>query len=253
MPYDSFISSQVSKLFLCIIYGISFVCLLFPIYKYAFLFSITNSGIIIIIFSIIVFNFEIDNTIIIIVDVIFIIIGLVISIVLRKIKIAKGIFFIISFLVSGFLLGDEFVEMLSSGLILSNAIRWPIIIAFTASSFIIIFIYYLINKKMGKVLPKDIKIIEEIRIIFIIYNSFLPAYFLTNCISIALSHKIPVDSIRSLANEGFKKEYLKEFLYEKYYIYIIVFWIISAIFTIKKIILFNKLHLKLIKLNNNGN
>ena len=253
MPYDSFISGSESKIFLCVIYGIFFVCLLFPIYKYALLFSITNSCILIIIFSIIVFNYEIDNIIIIIVDVIFIIIGLVISIVLRKYKIAKSIFFIISFLVSGFLLGDEFVEMLSFRLILPNSIRWVIIIVFMISSFIIILIYCLIAVKMGKILKKDINIelLEKIRIIFIIYNSFLPAYFLINCITIALSHKIPVDTIRSLSNEGFKKEYLKEFLYEKYFIYIIVFWLICAIFTIKKYILFDKCHFKLIKLNNN--
>ena len=230
MPYDSFISGQKA---LPLIYDILFFLLIIPQYEF-FLFSITNSFLIIIILSIIVFNFNFNHEFMIILDVILILFFSCISIALRERINSIIIFVIISFLVSGFLLGDQFVEMLSFRFILSNKARWLIISAFTVSSFIIILLYYLITGK------KDEKLTKDIRIIFIIYTSFLPAYFITNMLSISSSHKIPVDTIRSLANEGFKKEYLKEFLYEKYYKYIIAFWIISAICSIVKIISFNK-------------
>ena len=254
MPYDLF--WQKNKLFLCIIYGIFFLFLLIPKYEFGFIVFfpvITNSFLLIIIFSIIIFNWEINDITIIIVDIVLIVIGFLISIIFRNYDLIKGIFFVVSFLVSGFLLGDEFVEMLSFRFILSNTERWLIIVGFTISSFIVIPIYFLVLKKRGKVLPKNIELIENLQEIFIIYNSFLNSYFLINLISIALSHKIPIDTIRMLTNEGFIKEYLKDFLYEKYFIYIICYWILWVVLMIFKFALFKKFNIKLInKKTENG-
>lgn len=240
MPYDLF--WQKNKLFLCIIYGIFFLFLLIPKYEFGFifLFPVTNSFLLII-FSIIIFNWEINDITIIIVDIVLIVIGFLISIIFRNYDLIKGIFFVVSFLVSGFLLGDEFVEMLSFRFILSNTERWLIIVGFTISSFIVIPIYFLVLKKRGKVLPKNIELIENLQEIFIIYNSFLNSYFLINLISIALSHKIPIDTIRMLTNEGFIKEYLKDFLYEKYFIYIICYWILWVVLILIKFVCLKKL------------
>ena len=58
----------------------------------------------------------------------------------------------------------------------------------------------------------------------VICISNLMAYFITNIFSIGYLNKAPIDTIiKSLKNEGFKHEYMKLFVYEKYYIYFIIY------------------------------
>ena len=121
-------------------------------------------------------------------------------------------YFIIADSVSGFLFGDEIVEIRSFGNVLSNLKRWIILIFF--SLFFNILLYF-----------GDVG--------FEISISFLISYFISNLIPIYKGIKIPVDTIvNSLTKEGFKGEHLEQFIYQKYYryfyIYIFAFGLILA-------------------------
>ena len=120
-------------------------------------------------------------------------------------KTLKFIFFIIFSTVSGFLFGDELVEIISLyAKVLLNYERWLIISIFS----IIFNILVLFFENIG----------------FMIGSSFSFAYFITNIALIVEEKKIPIDTItNSLIKEGFDISYMKMFRNPGYYGYFIIY------------------------------
>lgn len=129
--------------------------------------------------------------------------------------------FIIGYSVSGFLFGDEIVEIKTFGKVLSNCKRWIIIIFFT--------LFFNAFSYLGE-------------IGFEISTSFSASYFISNLFPIIKTIKIPVDTIiNSLSKEGFKKEHLQKFIVQNYNDYFFIyFFVFSLILYFKSILMYNK-------------
>ena len=114
------------------------------------------------------------------------------------------ILFITFSTMSGFLFGDELVEIITLyGKVLLNYQRWLII-----SSSSIIFNILIFLDDIG----------------FMISSSFSFAYFITNIALIGVEKKIPIDTIiNSFIKEGFDISYMKMFRNSGYYNYFIVY------------------------------
>ena len=122
-----------------------------------------------------------------------------------------------SFQFQVFFFGDEIVEIISVGKVLSNLKRWTIILFFTL--FFNVFTY-----------------LEEFGFEFGI--SSLISYLISNSILIIKSIKIPVDTIINLlSKEGFKKEHIEKFLYQKYNKDFKIYFLILGISFVYKVVI----------------
>ena len=226
LTYDSFLYYQNN--FVCFIYLFFSILLIFPNKEIQFF--VTNSLLFIILFSSIIFNIQIDKNYFWVLNIIYIAIILFgwyfnFFILNKQIK-GKVVFsdlnFIIAYSVSGFLFGDEIVEMRSLGKVLTNFKRWIIIIFF--SLFFNSLLYF---GEFGL----------EISL------SFTISYLTSNLLTIAEKIKLPVDTIiNSLLEEGFKSEHLEKFTHPKYIKYFYIYLAVFSLTLLLKIIIikFNK-------------
>jgi hypothetical protein len=209
LPYDSFLIKF--KIFICIVYSFCSVILLYPKVNYV-AFGITNYFALNIIFSIIIFNFDINFWIIFSFQIIFIILVIFIMIKINQrsesSKTIDYIFYFVFCLVSGFFFGEELVEIITIyNKVLPNYARWLII-----ASCSIVFNFLLFFD-----LKKD-------NIAFMICSSFTFSYFISNIVAIGSEKKLPIDTIiNSFIDKGFDILYMEMFRNPKYYIYHIIY------------------------------
>lgn len=168
-------------------------------------YSVTNSYAILLIAYLFLFQFLLYKYTIIIPLIISILIGIYSSFFLNEnFSLLNKILF---FSISGFIFGEEIVEIIFIFVkILNNIEMWTIIIIFSIIFNLLIFLS--LNKS------------------YIICTSILFPYFVSNIYLIGISKKLPIGTIiNSLVEEGFDMEIMKEFLSKKYNVYFLIFFV----------------------------
>ena len=216
MPYDNYTISF--KIFISIIYSFSSLILIYPEKNYA-AFTISLFLVLNIIFSIIIFNFSLSFWIIFIIQIILLILSIILIAKINGRSEQKGhldlLFYIIFCTVSGFLFGDELVEIITLySKVLLNYQRWLIISGSSVIFNFLIIFDYIFCDNIG----------------FMISSSFSFAYFISNIALIGFEKKIPIDTIiNSLIKEGFDISYMEMFRNPGYYIYFIIYLILFLV------------------------
>lgn len=222
LSYDKYLIEF--KIIICIISAISSFIFLYPTKKNYIAFGVSFYLALNIIFFVIIFNFSINFWVIFTIQIILLILTVILMLSINKRSKKKElfdfIFFITFYTVSGFLFGDMLVEIITLYIIiLSNVVRWIIILSLAISFNLFLFI-----DTYG----------------FIISSSFSFSYFITNIVLIGTENKLPINTIiNSFKKDGFDIEYMKQFRKANYYKYFITYLSLFSFNLVYKILWLN--------------
>ena len=187
----------------------------------------TNTYLMIIILSLIIIHFSINESIIIIFFIISIFIGITsIFFLNEKLPLLNYILFVS---VAGYTFGEVIMELIFIYFKILNLLEiWIIIIIFIIGFNLLLFL--------------------SLNITYIICSSFLLSYFISNIYIIWISKKVPIWTIiNSLVEEGFNISMMEKFLYQKYYMFFIIYFITLIISLVIKYLLISMNNINLNK------
>ena len=201
LPYDNFLVKY--KFIICVYYAFFVIMLIIPSIVLSYVTA--NTFAMIIILSLITIFFSLNESLIIIPFIISILIGIS-SIYFLNEKF-PSLNKIILMSVTGYTFGVIIMEYIFIYFKILNVVEiWIIIIIFTIAFNLLIFL--------------------SLNMIYIICSSFLCSYFISNIYKIWISKKAPIWTIiNTLVEEGFNMPLMEKFLYNKYYIYFIIYLI----------------------------